>query len=332
MSVLDSLTVTRAAAFRQPAWMGLGNVFQEPVTDYAEMLRLSSLDQTVISEEELQVSGGEARFIVPSKALVHTDYSTGERKVLGLVGSERTLIQPGEAFSFLESLSDGAHWEIAGELKDSRVVFGALRLDRETDPILGNQGIQNFLTVAVGYDGTMPLTWFVGPTRPECWNTLTAGMAGASQTGRVRQTKNARDRMEVQRNMFREANGYLDLWEKVMREMAGTEFSDKKFENVIGTLYKRPENEAQNALTRWEDKRDAHFAMWNAEHNSAIRNTAFGAWNVLTEVQQWGRGKRESEKGSESFYLAGAGFDTGTEKFRTESLNLVRQRAGLALV
>lgn len=324
MSVLSNLTVTRAAAHRQPAWMGLGNVFQETVTDYAEMMRLSTLDQIEITEETLSPSNGDARFIVPVKAFVATDITTGDRKVIGIVGEDRTLIKPDEAFSFLQTLSDGAAWEIAGTLRDDRTVFGALKWDRESN-LPNGETVNHFLVIATAFDGTMPLTGFVTPVRPECSNTLTAGMREASQSFKIRQTKNARDRMAVQADMFRNANGYVDSWEKVMRDLFAKEFSDKQFENIITHFFPKPDAEnVKGALTKWEDKRDAHFAMWNADHNSEVRNTAYGAFNVLTEVQQWGRQERDSAKGTEAFYLAGAGFDSATEKFRTDALSRVR--------
>ena len=334
MSILDTLTVGRAAAFRQPAWMGLGNVFTEPVTDYSEMLRLSGLDQILISEEEISLSGGDAEFLVPSKAIVHNDIANGTRNVLGISGAERTVFQPSEAFAFLQSLEDGAAWEIAGDLKNGRVLFGALRFDRpDTTGTIPGAAIQTYLGLAVGYDGTMPLSCFVTNIRPECWNTLTAGMHGASQSFKIRQTKNARERAEVQAAMFRNANAYVSVWDAAMAEMANTPFTDKQFGNAVEHFYPKPDSEnGAAALTKFEDKRDAHFAMWNASHNSEIRGTAYGAWNVLTEVQQWGRGQRDGATGEEAFFMAGAGFDGPTEKFRSDSLALVRSRAGLARV
>jgi phage/plasmid-like protein (TIGR03299 family) len=332
MSVLDNLTVTRAAAFRQPAWMGLGNVFDKPVTQFSEMLRLSTLDQMHITEETLSASGGDARFIVPIKALVMEDVTTAERKVVGVVGAERTLIKPDEAFGFLENLIPGLAWEIAGTTKDDRVVFGALRWDRESKPGNGDANIQHYLVVAFAFDGTMPLRFFVTSIRPECMNTLTMGIKGAIQQFVVRQTKNARDRMAVQAAAFKKANTYVDAWDAAISEMIGKEITDKQFENLIGHFYKKPETDTKGSMTKWEDKRDAHFAMWNADHNANVRNSAFGAWNVLTEVQQWGRQMREGKAGSEAFYLSGAGLDTLTEKFRTDAMARVRHVAGLAAI
>lgn len=333
MSRLDTLTVDHFAGHRAPAWMGLGTAFDHDVTDLEDMLTISGLGNVEYTEHALTVDGiPGAEFLVPVKALCKTE--NGTTTVLGTVGESRPLIHPREAFAFLQSLNDGARWTTAGDVRGGRTIFGQIEWERET--VLDPNGVSDrtamHLLCAYALDGTLALQGGVTPTRAECQNTLNIALKDASQTFKIRQTKNARERMAIQAELWREANHYADAFDVAAKALFEKEFSDKQFENAFLKFYPKPDAaNVKGALTKWEDQRDSHFAMWNAEHNAGIRGTAWGAANVLTEVNQWGRGIRSGDKGREAFALAGAGFDTATNNFRSEAFALVAQRAGVTI-
>lgn len=102
------------ASFRQQAWHGLGTVFTQEVTDYREMLTLAGLADWNVRFETLSTESGI--ILDSAQATVRTNPVDGSTDVLGVTGNRYEIIQNETAFSFLQSLADGARWETAGAL------------------------------------------------------------------------------------------------------------------------------------------------------------------------------------------------------------------------
>jgi hypothetical protein len=136
------------ASFRQPAWHGLGTVFDGEVTSSQQMLDLAGLSNWNVREETLDVpTCPGAEFVTPAKAIVAT-MPKGD-VVLGVTGERYTIVQNEEAFAFLQSLHDGARWETAGAIKGGRVVFGSMAFSRDfvLDPSGVADKVESYLLV-----------------------------------------------------------------------------------------------------------------------------------------------------------------------------------------
>ena len=328
----DNIVRDLFASHREPAWHGLGTVFDHEVTDSREMLALAGLDNWNVRSADIAPVTEEgqpidARFIQNMKAIMGT--VAGEEVVLGVTGERYEIIQNEDAFSFLQTLHDGARWETAGAIKGGRVVFGSMAFDR--DFILDETGVadkvNSYLLVHTSHDGSTGLAGGITPVRVVCQNTLNVAKKGMKQSFKMRHTATVEARMKAEAEMWRQANTYMDAFEEQARTLFETPATDKEFFSIVEEMFPRPEVDIKGSLTKWENKMSTFTQAWKGEPNAGIKNTAWGVFNALTEGNQWGRNVRNTENGSENFFSAGAGFDIPTNKFRQDALS-----ASLSLV
>ncbi|HWV45315.1 MAG TPA: DUF932 domain-containing protein [Nitrospira sp.] len=309
------------ASFREVAWHRLGTVFQSEVTSSAQMLDLAGLSNWNVREENISVVGSpNANFAVPAKAIVAT-MPDGDR-VLGVTGERYKIVQNEEAFSFLQSLHDGARWETAGAIKDGRVVFGSMAFSR--DFVIDESGVadkvESYLLVYTSHDGSTGVAGGVTPVRVVCQNTLNAAIPGVKQSFKIRHTTNAQERMAAESVLWRGAYTYMDAFETEARELYATKATTKDYLSIVDDIFPKPEKDVKGALSKWENRRGLFVQAWNGKPNAGIKGTAWGVFNALTEANQWGRSTRKSGNGAENFAAAGAGFDIPTNQFRATAL------------
>lgn len=314
------------ASHREPAWHGLGTVFAEEVTDYLRMLDLAGLTGWQVREHDvvpLTLDGEnvlDAEFVVPAQAIVAT--IGGTDRVLGVTGKRYEIVQNEEAFSFLQSLHDGARWETAGAIKGGRVVFGSMAFDRDftLDPSGVADVVKSYLLVHTSHDGSTGLGGGVTPVRVVCQNTLNAAMGNIKQTFKIRHTKNVQARMQAEAALWRQANTYMDAFEKEAQTLFAQSVTDKQYFGIVENMFPKPEKDAKGSVKKWETRQETFAQAWNGQPNAGIKNTAWGVFNALTEANQWGRNQRQGDKGAENFFAAGAGFDLPTNAFRAQAL------------
>lgn len=312
------------ASFREPAWHGLGTVFESEVTTSTQMLDLANLSNWNVREESISVESGDARFVTPAKAIVATIGT--EPVVLGVTGERYTIVQNEEAFSFLQSLHDGARWETAGAIKGGRVVFGSMAFDRDftLDPTGVADVVKSYLLVYTSHDGSTAIAGGVTPVRVVCQNTLNVAVGNIAQTFKMRHTKSIEDRMAAEAALWRQANGYMDAFEAEAQALFAAPASDADYFGIVTDLFPRPEEDKKGSLSKWEKRQETFAQAWNGEPNAGVKGTAWGVFNALTEANQWGRSTRSTDNGAENFAAAGAGLDIPTNKFRADAFALAK--------
>lgn len=326
------------ASHREPAWHGLGTVFHQEVTDYSTMLDLAGLSGWDVREMPIAVQDTvwsdetedfvdtvyDADFVVPAKAIVAT---IGDREVvLGLTGDRYEIVQNEEAFSFLQSLHDGARWETAGAIKGGRVVFGSMAFERNftLDPNGVADVVESYLLMHTSHDGSTGVGGGVTPTRVVCQNTLNVALGNIKNTFKMRHTQSVKARMEAEAALWRHAHGYMDAFEKEAQALYAQEATDAQYFGIVETMFPKPENDVKGAVKKWETRQETFAQAWNGAPNAGIKGTAWGVFNALTEANQWGRNVRSGDKGSENFFAAGAGFDIPTNTFRAKALDAAK--------
>lgn len=311
------------ASHREPAWHRLGTVFEDEITDYREMLNVAGLSMWNVREVEIEVPGAD-RFVVPAKAIVAT--IGAEDVVLGVTGERYEIVQNEDAFSFLQSLHDGASWETAGALKGGRLVFGSMAFERDfvLDPSGVADAIESYLLVYTSHDGSTGVAGGTTPVRVVCKNTLNVALQGVKQTFKIRHTSNVAERMAAEAAMWRDANTYMDAFETEANSLFEQSVSDKEFFSIVEGLFPKPEKDVKGAFKKWEKRQELFTQAWKGAPNAGIKNTGWGAVNALTEANQWGRSIRNTPNGEENFAAAGAGFDIPTNAFRNKALAAVK--------
>ena len=132
--------------------------------------------------------------------------------------------------------------------------------------------------------------------RSVCQNTLNMAMQNHKQSFKMRHTKTLAQNAESARLALKLTYGYMDEFEKQAQALFAKTVSDKKWNDIITTLYPKPEVEANKksgSLTLWENKIDLlNDLYFKSPTNETIKGTAWGALNALTERVDYFRASR----------------------------------------
>ena len=315
------------ASLRTPAYHQLGTVFQDEVTT-SEMLSLANLNNWNVRLEDIPLP--ENYSSTTSNFLVVRDHPEDKHpNVLSVVGKRYKTLQNEDLFAFGDNLLDGGRWEVAGSLKNGRIVFGALALERETvlDPNGVRDVVKNYLAISTSHDGSSAVQATVTPIRLTCMNTHTAVFRkGAKHSFKLRHTQSIDGRVAQAREALGLANAYLDEFDKLAQAMIETEITKSQFDQIVSLAYPMPEADKKGAMKKWENKIDLLEEIYVGDTNGMIAGNAWGAYNALTERLDWFRTSRGND---ESLLMGTAGFDPVVNAEKNKLLDIVKEVAGV---
>lgn len=313
----------------EPAWHGLGTVFDHDVTT-REMLSLAHLNDWNVRVEPVLVPA-EYRTVSENYMVVRDNPFDQGKDVLAFVGKKYRPFQNEALFDFADNILDGgAKWETAGSIKDGRTVFGSLAVEREfiLDPEGANDATKTYLLVHTGHDGSASVTANVTPVRVVCQNTLNMALKGSKQSFKVRHTSGTNGRVAEARRVLGLTFQHMDNFEDMARALFETTINDVQFDKIVEAIYPMPDVTSKAAFTKWEQKRDLVHAIYkNSPTQTNIYNTAWGALNALTERLDYFRVSRSGS--NDSLLGAASGFDPSTNAEKAEILSVVREFAGV---
>jgi phage/plasmid-like protein (TIGR03299 family) len=316
---------TAFASLREPAWHGLGTVFQDEVST-KEMLELAHLDNWNVRLEDVEIPSGFESDKNYSFVTRTNPFNKKQNDVLGVVGERYVPLQNEDLFDFGDLLLDnGGRWETAGSIKSGRVVFGSLALERETvlDPNGVGDKVNTYLLINTSHDGSIAIQASITPVRVVCANTLNLALGNRGRGGSVKQsfkirhTQTASGKIAVAREALGLTHQYMDEFDKMANEMIQTEVSKAQFDKIVESLYPTPKDETKKAsLTKHNAKIDLINEIYVGDYNNTITGTAWGVANAMTERLDWFRNGRKGS--TESIRAAASGFDpmTNAEKNR----------------
>ena len=329
---------TSFASFREPAWHGLGTVFTEE-KNTAEMLEAANLNNWNVRLEDMEIpahltSDKQYQYVVRTNPTDNT-----QTDVLGVVGERYHVLQNEDLFSFGDLMLDGGgRWETAGSIRGGRVVFGSLALERETilDPNGVADKVKTYLLINTSHDGSIAIQASITPVRVVCANTLNLALnsirgkkkSGIKQSFKIRHTQTANGKVQVAREALGLANAYMDEFDLMAKAMIEQEISAKQFNDVLLMAYPKPDKDAKGAIKKWEKKIDLLNDIYTGEFNGTIANTAWGAFNALTERLDWHRNARGGN--NESILAAASGFDATINAEKNRLLKVVKDVLAVA--
>ena len=316
------------ASFREPAWHGLGTVFTEEKST-REMLDAAYLSNWNVRLEPVTYPKGY-NVVSPSYMVVRNNPFGEGIDVLSTVGERYRELQNEELFHFGDALLDGGRWETAGSIKNGRVVFGSLALERETvlDPNGVSDKVKSYLLVHTSHDGSTAVQASITPVRVVCQNTLNMALRGVKQSFKIRHTQTVGGKVAAAREALALANSYLDEFDKEAQALIATEITKAKFDKIIEAVYPRPDKDAKGAIKKWETKVDLIEEIYGSDTTNMVAGTAWGAFNALTERLDWHR-KGRGERGQENVLAAASGFDPVTNAEKGRILAAVKSVAGV---
>jgi phage/plasmid-like protein (TIGR03299 family) len=311
------------AAFRtEPAWHGLGTVFTEHLNT-AEMLDTAHLSGWNVRLEDIAIPDGY-RAVSDNYRVVRTNPVTAQNEILAYVGDKYRPYQNESLFDFGDNLLDGgAEWESAGSIKDGRVVFGSLKIDRTLtlDPQGANDKTDSYVLVTSSHDGSGSITALVTPVRVVCQNTLGIALNGAKQKFSARHTSGHSTRVEDARHVLGLAEAYFDKFDALAQELFQAPMSNDGFDKLYETIYPKPDDTKKASLTRWEKNFDLTRGLYlSSETNANITGTKWGALNAITERLDYYR----ADVLTEGMMAAASGFEAGMASEKARILELVQ--------
>ncbi|MGA1433750.1 MAG: DUF932 domain-containing protein [Candidatus Nanopelagicaceae bacterium] len=328
--------VASFASFREPAWHGLGTVFTEE-KNTAEMLAAANLNNWNVRLEELEIpstltSDKNYSYVVRTNPTDKT-----QTDVLGIVGERYVPLQNEELFAFGDNILDGGgRWETAGSIRGGRVVFGSLALERETvlDPTGVADKVKTYLLINTSHDGSIAIQASITPVRVVCANTLNLalgskrGKNSIKQSFKIRHTQSAEGKIAIAREALGLANKYMDEFDKLAHAMIQKEITAQQFNEIILAAYPKPDKDTKGAIKKWTNKVDVINDIYTGEFNGMIANTAWGAFNALTERLDWHRNARGGS--NESLLAAASGFDATITAEKNRLLKVVKDVLAIA--
>ena len=316
------------ASFREPAWHGLGTVFTEEKST-REMLEAAYLHDWNVRLEAVPYPA-DYNVISPNYMVLRDNPFDQGIDVLATVGERYHVLQNEELFDFGDALLDGGRWETAGSIKDGRVVFGSLALERETvlDPKGVSDVVKSYLLVHTSHDGSTAVQASITPVRVVCQNTLNMALGSTKQSFKIRHTQTVGGKVAAAREALALANTYFDEFEKEAQALISTEINKAKFDKIVEAIYPRPDKDAKGAVKKWETKVDLIEEIYSSDtvNGVGIANTAWGAYNALTERLDWFR-KGRGSRGQENVLAAASGFDPVTNAEKNKILKAVKEIA-----
>ena len=319
---------TAFASLREPAWHGLGTVFNEEVST-AKMLKLAHLDNWNVRLEDVSIPDGfesDRNYFFVTRT---NPFDKEQNDVLGVVGERYHVMQNEDLFSFGDNILDGGgRWETAGSIKGGRVVFGSIALERETvlDPNGVSDKVKTYLLINTSHDGSIAIQASITPVRVVCQNTLNLalgrGNRGVKQTFKIRHTQTANGKVQQAREALGLANKYMDEFDKLAHAMIQQEVNAKQFNDIILSAYPKPEKDAKGSIKKWENKIDIVNSIYTGPTNNMIAGTAWGAFNALTERLDWYRSGRGGD--NESILASASGFDPAINAEKNRLLKVVQ--------
>ena len=320
------------ASLREPAWHGLGTVFDKEVTT-KEMLELANLHEWNVRLEDVAIPAGFESDRNYSFVTRTNPFDKSQNDVLGVVGERYVPLQNEDLFEFGDLMLDGGgRWETAGSIKGGRQVFGSLALERETvlDPNGVSDKVSTYLLINTSHDGSVAIQASITPVRVVCANTLNLVIGkgvgknrDVKQSFKIRHTATASGRVQQAREALGLANAYMDEFDIMAKEMIETEISKEQFDKIVSLAYPTPKDETKKAsMTKHNSKIDLINEIYVGDYNHMIAGTAWGAFNALTERLDWFRSGRKGS--NESILSAASGFDPMTNAEKNRLLKVVR--------
>jgi phage/plasmid-like protein (TIGR03299 family) len=315
-----------------PAWHNLANrIFSQDEEVSTQLM----LDEAKLSNWDVRLSPVAEH--IPSEwndssgaqyVIRNNPFGNGT-DVLSVVGSRYKVVQNEDLFSFADNILDGdsrCAWESAGSLKAGKVVFGSLTVPREMvlDPQGANDKTKLYLIVWTSHDGSVAVQAAITPVRVVCQNTLNLAMKSAKQSFKIRHTQTAEGKIQIARETLGLTLGYFDEFEKSAQELFKQEITDKQFQDIVKTIYPKPEKDASKlAITKWDNKVILLNDLYhNSPTNANIKGTKWGAFNALTERLDYFRSTRKSN--SESKWASASGFDPIITAEKNKILQVVK--------
>jgi phage/plasmid-like protein (TIGR03299 family) len=196
---------------------------------------------------------------------------------------------PADLCDALIEVVPGATIESAGSLyTPGKVVWFLVRLpDSKVFGTDGGETHERYVMITTSHDGSSALTIRPTNVRVQCMNTHTAAFGNASMYT-IKHTTNALDYVEEARKAIQFTYANADAFDAEVQRLLDESLAADDFANFVipEVIDSRPQD-AGRSQTVWDQKFAGIVEFYNADHNEAIRGTAWGAVQAVNEFETW---------------------------------------------
>jgi phage/plasmid-like protein (TIGR03299 family) len=277
---------------RTDAWHRLGTVTTGCLSA-AEVMEVALLGGWDVRKEKLRAVESNAK--VPAKfATTRVHPKSGQREVLGLVGSRYQVVQNEQACELLDMIAGetGAHFETAGSLRGGREVFVTMKLP-DSMTVAGVDAIDLYLAVCTSHDATRQARALLTPIRIVCANTQAAAFADNKGEYTFRHTGDITAKLADVRQALGLVPAYLDQFQQAAEQMADTMLEWPQLQALSHQLWPLTEEAGEPAyLKQLARDRDLQRLFEQAPTQEPIRGTAWAGYQAITEWLDHGQPAR----------------------------------------
>lgn len=262
---------------------------------------------------------GGLALVEKERAVVRSD----DGEMFGVVGREHKLLSNADFFDFADVLLGQAEvsWSDAkpfgGALGGGKQPFLVLRLG-EGVQVGGIDAVGMSLLLNNGHVGNTAFTATVLPIRLECSNVVTPALRSARKgenllTYSVQHSGDLASKVLQAREALEMTSAFAREFAAIANRLADIDFSVRDFGDFVNELIPVADGAGDRAKATAEAQRAAFRLNWNTETlTDDLRNTAWGALNVVTEVIDHGNlDVRKSKVPADERRLRAVHFGTG---------------------
>ena len=266
-------------------WHELGFVTSRELTA-AEALRAGQIGWGV-EKRPLFVQTKDGLLPVESHVATVRD---SDQSILGVVGAGYEPIQNERMLTWAELLVDTgeAQFTTAGSLREGRIVFACLEINREIH-LPGGDELVPYFVVATSHDGSHAMKAFTSTTRVVCKNTLDASERAQRSSFYIKHTANAEWKLETARRMLGVVMGYYDEFTERATAMIQQTVTDEAFKKMVRTIMPEPEDATPRQRELVFASRGAVHNLYRGETIGQFKGTGWGAFNSVNEYELWGK-------------------------------------------
>lgn len=280
---------TISKSIRVPAWRRIGQSVNQAMTA-EDALKLGGLDfQVRVSENHVTTTVGDKSISIADRFMTYAELPNGDVHGIGVVGSRYTPIQNREAFDLLNNIVDdsGAHFDTAGTLGGYNRCYISLRLPETIQVANGADSLETYLHCVNSHDGTSSFQIYTMFLRQICTNGLKGFRAGSSIS--LRHTINSSTKVQDARTALQLVFAEQDAFKAEVESLINKPMSNNDFQKFVDTLVPLPDftQVSNRAFNNASEVRDNLFDLWNADTQKNVANTAWAAYNTVTEYVDW---------------------------------------------
>ena len=283
-------------------WHGLGQQLTEgaPLEVWA---REAGLD--------FNVNSADVKYETPSELLTFDTrrvlYRSDSGAPLAVVGSKYKVVQPMEVLEFFRNLTRDHGWtmETAGVLFNGAKYWALARTGQETR-VMGQDLMRDFVMLATACDGTLKTVAKRTAIRVVCNNTLSlATMTDKQLAIKVSHASNF-DAQAVQSEM-----GLISDWSEfsdTVGELAKRRVTNREAVEFVVELFGDSSKpiDAQPAIQTIAKVLQLFDGQGRGSDLASAKGTAWGLVNAATEYVDWHKGKDQSRRLDNAWFLGGA--------------------------